>query len=121
MAFSTVGLFRILIAALVYNIVLAGFVDASSLRVPIRQRLVEAVSTTRLCPNLHVNRAIFEQLARRQRMRITPGSRDMRIFEQEVEAQVPRLLRFHRGIICGLAKADFGPHGLIVRNLLRVQ
>lgn len=121
MAFPTVGLHCASIAVLIYGVVFADSADAATRPIPITQRLVEAVSTTRLCPNLHVNRVVFEQIARRQGMRVAPGSRDMRIFTQQVKAQVPRLLRFRRGIICGLGKADFGPNGLILRNLLRVQ
>jgi hypothetical protein len=121
MAFSHIGLYRASIAAIVSSIAFAGTVDAAKRAIPIRQRLVEAVSITRLCPKLHVDRAVFERLARQQGMRTAPGSRDMRIFERQVKAQVPHLLQFRRGVVCGLGRADFGPDGLIIKGLLRVQ
>ena len=121
MTLSTIGLNRALMAAAVYALVFAGAADAANRPIPTRQRLVEAVSTTRLCPRLHVNRAVFERLARQQGMRVAPGSRDMQAFQQQVGIQVSYLLKFRRGIVCGLGKADFGPNGLILKDLLHVQ
>lgn len=121
MAFPNIGLQRASITALAFSLVLAGPASAARRPIPIEQRLVEAVSTTRLCPRLHVNQGVFERLARQYGMRTTPGSRDMRIFAQQVNAQVPHLMQFRRGVVCGLGKADFGPNGLIIRGLLRVE
>jgi hypothetical protein len=45
----------------------------------------------------------------------------MLAFEQQIEVQVSYLLKFRRGIVCGLGKADFGPNGLILKDLLHVR
>jgi hypothetical protein len=121
MAFSNIDLYRASIAMLVCSLICAESSEASRRAIPIKQRLVEAVSTTRLCPRLHVNRAVFHQIARRQGLQMTRGSRDMRIFEQQVRVQAAHLLKYRRGVICGLGETDFGPRGIIVKGLLHVR
>jgi hypothetical protein len=100
---------------------LALFSETASAAVPIRERLVEAVSSTRLCPSLSINRRVFDRVARKVGMDPTPGSKDMRLLEQQVARQVPRLLKFERGIICDIGKYNFGSDGEIIKGILKVR
>lgn len=95
--------------------------EATGKPIPIEERIKEAIAATRLCPNLHVNRRVFEKLARKNGIDPTPGSQDMRALDERVQRQVPRLLRFDRAIICRLGEVDFGPDGMIIKGLLKVK
>ena len=95
--------------------------EAASGPIPIKERITEAMAASRLCPNLRVNRRVFERVARKVGMDPTPGSKDMSALEQRVQRQVPRLLRFERWIICDLGKYNFGPDGATIKGLLKTR
>lgn len=102
-------------------IVLVTAFEAARADVSVRERLVEAAAATRLCPDLKMNRRVFERVAAENGMDMTKGSMDMRAFEKKVDRQVPRLLKFDRWIICRIGAGNFGPKGEIVKNLLTVR
>jgi len=108
------------LAAAIACIMIFSSTQSANAAVSTRERLAEALATTRLCKNVSLNQKTFNKAARKAGLDIQQGSSDMKMLEQGAEYKVQRLRKFDRRIICLLGETDFGPQGIAIRNLLRV-